>query len=52
MLDDFRGALERTHFAHSGHIVTVPLDPELEVFVRVDAASVYRELWHLLSLRF
>src|SRR6266508_3284524 len=46
MFDNFRGALERTDLADSGHVFSVPLDAELEILVRIETLSVDAELGH------
>ena len=39
VLDDLGRALERADLADARHVAAVPLDPELEVLVRVEAAA-------------
>ena len=46
VLDHFGGALERAHLADAGDVAAVPLDPELEVLVGIEALRVDRELCH------
>src|SRR5438105_3027452 len=36
VLDHLGGPLERRHLAHPGHVAPVPLDPKLEVLIRVE----------------
>src|SRR5262249_46633572 len=51
MLDHFGGALERSDLADAGHVFAVPLHPELEVLVGVEALRVDAERSHCSLLR-
>jgi hypothetical protein len=42
----FRGAFQRPDFADAGHIFAIPLQPELEILIRVHAARVDGKLSH------
>ena len=46
VLDDLGRPLERADLADAGDVPAVPLDPELEVLVRVEALRVDGELRH------
>src|SRR5262249_15627932 len=46
VLDDLGRALERRHLANARDVAAVPLDPELEVLVGIEALCVDRELCH------
>src|SRR6185437_15184190 len=51
VLDHLGGALESRHLADAGHVAAVPLHPELEVLVRIEALRIDAELGHGVLLR-
>src|SRR3974390_3904209 len=46
MQDDLGAANQRADLGNSGDVLAVPLHPEFEVFVRIEALRVDRELCH------
>src|SRR5690349_16345176 len=46
VLDHFGGALQSRHLADAGHVAAIPLHPELEVLVRIEALRIDAELSH------
>src|SRR6185437_2892910 len=51
MLDHLGGALQAGHLADAGHVAAVPLHPELEVLVGIEALRIDTELSHDVFLR-
>jgi hypothetical protein len=41
MLHNFRGSLQGAHLANPGHIFAVPLEPELEILVRIKTLGIH-----------